>query len=107
MAPEPANRMDFDAVFTSRRWKPIRNCPGRFVLSEGAVQGGPVELVPGARPQEFSVASARDAVVVTPLTVGGLISYKRQDGTFLHTLNTAEGFTRKLTDLGIELAALT
>jgi hypothetical protein len=42
-------------------------------------------------------------VVVTPLIVGGLISYRRPDGTFLHTLNTAEGFARKLSDLGIEL----
>jgi len=41
--------------------------------------------------------------VVTPLVTGGLISYKRRDGTFLHTLNTAEGFARKLADLGIEL----
>jgi hypothetical protein len=95
--------MDFDTVFAARLWKPIRNCPGRFVLADGALESGPVALVPGAQPQEFTAAGARDAVVVTPLVTGGLISYKRRDGTFLHTLNTAEGFARKLADLGIEL----
>ncbi len=46
-------------------------------------------------------SNARDAVVVTPLEGGGLISYKREDGTYRHTLNTPEGFARKLADLGI------
>jgi len=41
--------------------------------------------------------------VVSDLGKGGLISYKRADGTYLHTLNTAEGLERKLASLGIEL----
>jgi hypothetical protein len=94
--------VDFDTLFAARRWKPIRNCPGRFVLADGASYGGPAELVAEAHSQEFAVSSARDPVVVTALVVGGLISYRRDDGTFLHTLNTAEGFARKLADLGIE-----
>ena len=32
-----------------------------------------------------------------------MISYKRDDGSFLHTLNTEEGFERKLKQLGIDL----
>ena len=95
--------MDFDTLFAARRWHPIRNCPGRFALADGAVPNGPAALVADAHSQEFTVANARDPVVVTPLLVGGLISYKRRDGTFLHTLNTAEGFARKLADLGIDL----
>ncbi|MEW6735277.1 MAG: hypothetical protein AB1489_28555 [Acidobacteriota bacterium] len=51
----------------------------------------------------FQVAKARDTVIVACLDRGGLISYKRVDGTYLHTLNTAEGFVRKLLALGIEL----
>jgi hypothetical protein len=95
--------MDFETLFAARRWTAIRNCPGRFGLADGALQTGPLALVPGAQPLEFTVDAARDTVVVTPLVTGGLISYKRRDGTFLHTLNTAQGFARKLAELGIEL----
>jgi len=40
-------------------------------------------------------------VIVTPLEDGGLISYRKADGRFLHTLNTREGLDRKLRQLGI------
>jgi hypothetical protein len=54
---------------------------------------------------EFIVAQAKDIVVVAQLEDGGLISYKKIDGTYLHTLNTVEGFSRKLSQLGILLSA--
>jgi hypothetical protein len=40
-------------------------------------------------------------VIVTPFDDGGLISYRRPDGMFLHTLNTREGLERKLRQLGV------
>jgi len=52
---------------------------------------------------EYRVEAAKDAVLVVELDDGGLISYRRADGSFLHTLNTTEGFRRKLTQLGIDL----
>ena len=52
---------------------------------------------------EYRVEAAKDAVLVVELDDGGLISYHRADGSFLHTLNTTEGFRRKLTQLGIDL----
>jgi len=51
--------------------------------------------------QTFNVSSAKDTVLVARFAGGGVISYQRADGTHLHTLNTAEGFERKLHDLGI------
>ena len=45
--------------------------------------------------------TAKDPVIVTPFEDGGLISYRRTNGMFLHTLNTREGFERKLRQLGI------
>lgn len=51
----------------------------------------------------FRVAAAEDVVVVARLDKGGLISYSRTDGTYLHTLNTEEGFERKLSNLGVVL----
>ena len=50
----------------------------------------------------YRVDAARDIVLVVRLDQGGLISYKKQDGSFIHTLNTPEGFQRKLRQLGID-----
>ena len=91
----------FDVLFATREWKPIRGCPGRYGLAKGPVCESPADLVPGVTPRQFRVASARDVVVVVPFTHGGLISYRRCDGTYVHTLNTAHGFARKLAQLGI------
>jgi len=53
--------------------------------------------------QVFAVDAARDPVHVALLDGGGLISYRRADGHFVHTLNTPDGLARKLAQLGIEL----
>lgn len=50
---------------------------------------------------EFRVKAARDVVIVARFNDGGLISYRRDDGSFIHTLNTQAGFLRKLQQLGI------
>jgi hypothetical protein len=47
------------------------------------------------------IPAARDRVLVARLRDGGVISYLRANGTCLHTLNTADGFDRKLRQLGI------
>ncbi len=86
--------------------RPIHNCPGRFVIRTHAADLSPRELLgPDVEIHEFNVAGARDTVLVARLDGGGLISYRRSDGTYLHTLNTDEGFERKLFDLGIEMKA--
>jgi hypothetical protein len=46
-----------------------------------------------------------DRVVVLPCADGGLISYARINGTMLHTLNTPDGFERKLRQLGLKYGA--
>jgi hypothetical protein len=48
------------------------------------------------------VRKARDSVIVAKFVAGGLISYVREDGTLMHTLNTPGGLARKLHQLGIE-----
>ena len=97
--------MDFDDLFKRYHWKAIRNCPGRYVLTDVSLHLTVAELlgVP-LETHEYSVTAARDKVLVTPLRSGGLISYQRQDGTYVHTLNTPEGWQRKLADLGIQLS---
>lgn len=94
----------FDHLMAVWNWKPIRNCPGRYVMCSSASDLSTEDLLgPGIEISMFQVAAARDTVVVADLGNGGLISYRRADGTYLHTLNTAEGFARKLLQLGIEL----
>jgi hypothetical protein len=91
----------FSALFDRLAWHPIPNCPGRYVLTAGPVTMTPEEIVAGASSSEHVVAAARDPVIVTPFDDGGLISYRKAEGLFLHTLNTREGLERKLRQLGI------
>ena len=96
---------NFDEVFGRGVWQEIPGCPGRYVLrsSDRATIG---DLIGCDAPvQQFRVPGARDEVhVVAFKNGGGLISYRRPNGTFLHTLNTSEGLQRKLRRLDIVLA---
>ena len=59
-------------------------------------------MVQGANDSaEYECVAAKDLVIVTPFDDGGLISYRKAQGMFLHTLNTREGLERKLLQLGI------
>jgi hypothetical protein len=95
----------FDQLFRERNWQPIRNCPGRYVLRGAGGHLSPAAIMGEAGTlSEHRVAAAQDTVLVLKLeTGGGLISYRRADGSLLHTLNTPEGFERKLRQLGIEI----
>jgi hypothetical protein len=98
--------ISFDEL--ARKWelRPIRNCPGRFIIRTTDTELSPRELLgPEVEIQVFNVAAARDAVLVARVRGGGLISYRRADGSHLHTLNTDEGFERKLLDLGIAVGS--
>ena len=72
------------------------------MLAAGPVATPPEEIVRGANDSSEHVsAAARDPVIVTAFDDGGLISYRKAEGMFLHTLNTREGLERKLRQLGI------
>ncbi len=93
-------------LFESYAWRPIGGCPGRFTLAGRVARELPPSEAFGLE-QAASVhdsAGARDRVFVVALAEGGLISYRRADGSFVHTLNTPEGFARKLAQLEIRLA---
>jgi hypothetical protein len=97
--------MTFEQLRAQWPWRPIRNCPGRYILprreeplSFETLLGMPCS------PQAFSSSGAKDRVLVWSLQDGGLISYEQPDGHFIHTLNTPDGFGRKLGQLGITLS---
>jgi hypothetical protein len=98
---EPIQLMTFDEVWKRGVWVPIRDCPGRFVLHGRPPSFSLAELF-GHEPEilRFPTPAARDCVLVVRLEDGGVITYQRADGSFLHTLATAEGLGRKLTQLG-------
>jgi hypothetical protein len=98
--------MTFNELLTTWDWQPIRNCPGRYILPTGAGDNlTPLEVLRSeSKVTVYQVAAARDLVLIAHLDEGGLISYQRADGCYIHTLNTAEGFARKLSQLGIELS---
>ena len=92
----------FEVLKKQWSWTPIRDCPGRFVLTDVPSDLTPGDLAgPDVELREFRVPGARDVVVVGRLADGGIISYRRSDGSYKHTLNTPEGFARKLAQLGI------
>jgi hypothetical protein len=96
--------MTFDELMKAGAWRPIRNCPGRFILRGASNNLRPQDILRDeVEAREFKVEAAKDTVLVVELEGGGLISYRRDDGSFLHTLNTPEGFRRKLSQLKIDL----
>lgn len=103
--PEPPRmKTTFQDLWARWPWRPIRNCPGRFILPWTEQPISFEVLLDGScHPQSFSSPVARDSVLVVPLEDSGLISYRQPDGRLIHTLNTAEGFSRKLQQLGIAL----
>jgi hypothetical protein len=94
----------FEELLIKWKWMAIRDCPGRYKMFASRADLVPEDLLgPEVEVKTFHVPGARDTVLVASLVGGGgLISYKRADGSHLHTLNTEEGFERKLIDLGIE-----
>jgi len=77
--------MNFDDLFNRYHWKTIRNCPGRYVLTDAPLDLKVEELLGvELEPREFRVEAARDRVMVTLLQSGGVISYLRPDGSCVH-----------------------
>ena len=94
----------FAMIRNEQPWRPIPRCPGRFVLPMTEFDGPPEALAGSdTRAPHFKSETAADPVAVMALDRGGLISYRKPDGRYLHTLNSAEGFARKLEQLGITL----
>lgn len=77
------------------------------IAQAGEASGAPLQMVleAGIAVGEHHPATARDAVLVAAFDDGGLISYRRGNGEYRHTLNTREGMDRKLRQLGLESSA--
>lgn len=88
-------------------WKQIPNCQGRFTMAEQKPDLTITELLgKDCEPVQVDSVMARDEILIVPLDDGGVISYQRANGGCVHTLNTPDGFRRKLQDLGIDYRQL-
>ena len=95
--------MDFKTLKNKYDWKEIYGCPGRFILKNADKITTPEELLN----EKVIINSIRrddtsDEILIARFKDGGLISYKKTDGTIIHTLNTEEGFLKKLQKLNIK-----
>lgn len=82
--------------------KPIKGCPGRFMLLDKDLRM-PANLVGDDAPvKTYRRKEIPDKIYICSLSDGGLISYQKADGTFVHTVNNPDGFQKKLAMLGID-----
>ena len=90
-------------------WRPLPGCDGRWVARKLELERcAPEEVARAAVPAAgFDSACVRgaaeetDAIVVVRLVGGGgLLSFVKPDGRFVHTCNTESGLCRKLLALG-------
>lgn len=97
-------RPTYAALLEAGEWVELPNCPGRKRLAGGR-EATPQDLIGTSIPIIIHVVpTANDPVHLAVFDGGGLLSYARADGTWVHTLNTPEGLARKLAALGIELS---
>jgi len=98
--------MDFEKLFNLYSWKEIANCPGRYLLDKDDNQRlksiPPTVILENQIPiEQFSSDICRDRVHIGKFIDGGLLSYEKSDGSFVHTLNNSSGLQRKMNHLNI------
>ena len=95
-------------------WHEIRGCPGRFVVSKTGDTVSPEVLLDSiVEGRDASKLVRRERIVRDPpqddvfvaifldsQPPGGLITFCKRDGTFVHTFNEPSGLDRKLRAMG-------
>jgi hypothetical protein len=88
--------LSFDIVYARARWRAIPNCPGRYVLVSPADASFEV-LLGNVHPVLVRHTPHADDVLVVHFSDGaGLLTFRKQTGHLVHTLNTPEGLRRRL-----------
>lgn len=97
----------FDQLMIRWPFRPIPDCPGRFVLRGRFSHLSPEAIVGTVLPTvEYLPTATPDRVVVTEFDDGALLTFIKPNGDHVHTLNTLEGLQRRLRGLGIEGASV-
>jgi hypothetical protein len=92
--------MRFDTLLAMLAWSAIPNGPGRYVLKTDRTRIPPEKLVgDGAVVRILRSPHAADPIELVMLEDGAVLSYRKPDGHYVHTLNTSDGLARKLVQL--------
>ena len=95
--------VSFETVAERAAWSPIPNCPGRWVI-RGRTTIPLESLVGDSVALEFKSPHTEDDVLLVRFDGGGgLLTFRKPNGTLVHTLNTAEGLQRRMAKLGLEV----
>lgn len=90
-------------------WSEIKNCPGRYVTKHNihATNISPYDLLQSLNIScpihEYQVENKDTIVIGIFEDGGGLLTYVKKDGRYVHTLNTRSGLLRKVTSLGLDI----
>lgn len=92
---------DYESLRAAFPWVDIPGCPGRYRLEVGLPEMAPAQIAgTGAETVHATSPVCRDPIELVHLPGGGaLLSYRRGNGTYVHTLNTPSGLARKLAQL--------
>lgn len=95
--------MKIEDLLERYQWIQIPNSTGRFTLSPDEAPLSIQQLIDSEEMEikQYPSANPDEMLHVVTLEDGGLISYERQNATFLHTLNSENMFKRKQWELGI------
>ncbi|MEM7245716.1 MAG: hypothetical protein AAF533_10250 [Acidobacteriota bacterium] len=97
---DPEEGRTVSEMLGSGGWEELPGCPGRHRLRPPRPSTSPQELAGVAvEPERLVSAKCRDPIELLRLPDGALLSYRRSDGSWGHTLNTTSGLERKLRQL--------
>lgn len=100
---------DLQRLWDLWNWTEIKNCPGRYVTKKNVeAQQTPLQnlivdrLNVTGRIMSITTDHTDHVETIHFEGGGGVITYCKCNGTFVHTLNTESGYDRKMRALGLE-----
>ncbi|CAE7658514.1 unnamed protein product [Symbiodinium microadriaticum] len=101
-----------EKLWQGHRWKELRNCPGRYTTSDSEARGkAPARLLDDLKILSATVEvvpEGKDRILVGRFSGGGgLLTYCKDGGVYVHTLNTESGLIRKIDALQLSSYAAT
>ena len=95
----------FAKIFSEHTWKPILNCPGRYIGGHSTKHLNFRDLS-GCTESIYKSSCCRDIVYCAKISGGGIISYLQSDGSLIHTLCDESGYERKMLEILIDAQQL-
>jgi hypothetical protein len=102
VAPEDNTGVSYALLQQTYSWRPIPSCPGRSVLRG---EDAELDLWMEHHGRELSQANCPDPAWLWRLPGGGaVLSYRKAERRWVHTLNDDAGWRRKCASLGVHVS---